>query len=444
MGFLRAMWRYLKRAGRAIRAILSSIGSFFAELIKTFFEGPVGALERLARKIIELLGRLLEFLRDGWLRIWQKAPRTPEDKRETPGREVLPLLASVATVTIWYLFPLAESLSMSAWRFHGSLAVTWVVTFLAFRWLMRRDPPKRISSLVIAMHHRTGLIWFERGAFVLLLLGWFLTLGRAQASTAPLMLAIGFLVLMASEYHDRGLTDALPEQVTPFEPGTSGAGPDEVREQDDGAELRSFRWSVPRATRTEALDITVAVDPERVEAMASTNPKRPMGDPYPDWTPWVITGSTAEVIRAANEIRKLANRHGLSRFEEASAVLGFAQSVDYSLDIDSTGEDEYWRYPIETIYEQTGDCEDSSILAAAVLHELGHAVLPLVTRDHAAIGISAPDGLPGTFVDHDGHRYYYCETTADGFRIGQLPADVDPNDLRICPLRLDATDRTEA
>src|SRR5690606_3208560 len=100
MGFLRAMWRYLKRAGRAIRAILSSIGSFFAELIKTFFEGPVGALERLARKIIELLGRLLEFLRDGWLRIWQKAPRTPEDKRETPGREVLPLLAAVATVTI--------------------------------------------------------------------------------------------------------------------------------------------------------------------------------------------------------------------------------------------------------------------------------------------------------------------------------------------------------
>ena len=304
MGFLRTMWRYLKRAGRAIRAILASIGSFFAELIKTFFEGPVGALERLARKIIELLGRLLDVLRDGWLRIWQKAPRTPDDKRDTPGREALPLLAAVATVTIWYLYPLADSLDLSAWRFNGALAATWVVTFLAFRWLMRRDPPKRISSFLIATHHRTGLIWFERGAFVLLLLGWYLTLGRAQASAAPLMLALGYLVLMASEYHDRGLTDALPEQVTPFDPGTPGAGPDEVREQDDGAELRSFLWSVPRATRTEALDITVAVDPERVASMASTNPKRPMGDPYPDWTPWVIAGSTAEVIRAANEIRK--------------------------------------------------------------------------------------------------------------------------------------------
>lgn len=444
MGFLRTMWRYLKRAGRAVRAILASIGSFFAELIKTFFEGPVGALERFARKIIELLGRLLEILRDGWLRIWQKAPRTPDDKRETPGREALPLLAAVATVSIWYLFPLADALDMSAWRFTGALAATWIATFLAFRWLMRRDPPRRVSALVIASHHRTGLIWFERGAFLLLLAGWFFTLGRAQASAAPLMLAVGFLVLMASEYRDRGLTDALPEQVSPVDPGTPGAGPDEVREQDEDVELRSFHWSVPRATRTDALDITVAVDPERVESMASTNPKRPMGDPYPDWTPWVITGSTAEVIRAANEIRKLANSHGFSRFEEASAVLGFAQSVDYSFDIDSTGEDDYWRYPIETIYEQTGDCEDSSILAAAVLHELGHAVLPLVTRDHAAIGISAPDGLPGTFVDHDGHRYYYCETTADGFRIGQLPADVDPKDLRVCPLRLDASDPTEA
>lgn len=440
MGFLRAIWRYIKRAGRAIWAILASIGSFFAELITTLFEGPIGALERLARKIIELLGRLLEILRSGWLRIWQKAPRTPDDKRDTPGREALPLLAAAATVSIWYLFPLSESLNMDGWQFHAALAGTWVVTFLVFRWLMRREPPKRISRLVIASHHRTGLIWFERAAFVLLLLGWFRTLGRAQASAAPLMLAVGFLVLMASEYRDRGLTDALPERVTPLEPGTPGAGPDEIHEEDGGAELRSFHWSVPRATRTEALDITVAVDPERVESMASTNPKRPMGTPYPDWTPWVITGSTAEVVRAASEIRKLANSLGFSRFEEASAVLGFAQSIEYSLDIDTTGEEEYWRYPIETIFEQTGDCEDSSILAAAVLHELGHAVLPLVTHDHAAIGISAPDGLPGTFIDHDGHRYYYCETTAEGFRIGQLPTDVDPKDLRVCPLRLDMSD----
>lgn len=445
MRFLRTLWRYLKRAGRAIRAVLGSIASFFGELIKTLFEGPVGALERLARKIIELLGRLLDVIRDGWLRIWQKAPSTPRDKRDTPGRQVLPLLAGTATVVIWYLFPLAESLEMSVWRFRWALAATWIVSILLFRWAMRREPPKRISSWLIDTHHRTGLIWFERVTFLLLMVGWYLALGREQAAPAPLMLAVGFLVLMASEYRDRGLTDALPEQITPLEPGAPGAGAEEVRvEEGDGVELRSFRWSVPRATRSDTLDITVAVDAERAETMASTNPKRPMGDPYPDWTPWVVTGSTDEVVRAAHEIRKLTNSRGFSRFEEASAVLGFAQSVPYSLDIDSTGEDEYWRYPIETMVDQTGDCEDLSILAAAVLRELGHEVLPLVTHNHAAIGISAPIGLPGTFIEYDGHRYYYCETTADGFRIGQLPPDVDPDDLRICPLRVSTTEGTDS
>lgn len=258
----------------------------------------------------------------------------------------------------------------------------------------------------------------------------------SHAAPALLALAIGFLTLLACDYPDRGLTDALPEAVTPLKPSQPGV-PRETTElvDDEDIELRTFRWSVPLATRSEALDVTVAIDTERFQTMASLNPKRPTGGSYPDWTPWVISGSTDEVVRAAQEIRKVTDTRGFSRFEEAAAVLGFAQSVPYSLDIESTGDEEYWRYPIETMYEQTGDCEDLSILAASVLRELGHEVLPMVTHDHAAIGISAPVGLPGTYVDYEGHRYYYCETTASGSRIGQLPADVNPAELKFCPLR---------
>ena len=110
---------------------------------------------------------------------------------------VLPLLAGTATVVIWYLFPLAESLDLSVWRFRGALAATWIVSIILFRWAMRREPPKRISSWLIDTHHRTGLIWFERGAFLLLMVGWYLALGREQAAPAPLMLAFGLLVLIA-------------------------------------------------------------------------------------------------------------------------------------------------------------------------------------------------------------------------------------------------------
>jgi hypothetical protein len=116
-------------------------------------------------------------------------------------------------------------------------------------------------------------------------------------------------------------------------------------------------------------------------------------------------------------------------------VLAFAQSIDYTLDEDTTEYSEYWRYPIETIYEQTGDCEDTTILAAAVLRRLGHGVLPLLAPGHAALGVEAPTDVEGEFVVHEGRRYYYCETTAEGFKIGHLPSDIDPASLRLAPLR---------
>jgi len=434
--FLRAIWQYSKRVGRALRALVGGVISFIAELLKALFEGPIGAFERLVRKILDLLGWLLEVLRSGWLRIWQKAPSTPTDKRATPGREVLPLLAGTATTAIWYLVPLAKILSWPTWKVCLALPATWLVSFCTFRWACRRDPAGRAESWLIETRHRVGLLWFERLAFLGLSAGAYVCLDKGLASAAPLMLAFGFLVLMASEYEPRPLSDDLPT----IDPAAGPEASDKPTTDATDAELRSFHWSMQRATKTDALDITVAIDPDRVAVMASTNPKRPLGGTYPDWTPWVIAGVTPEVTRAAAEIRSLSNRLGLSRFEETAAVLGFAQSVDYSFDVDSTGEDEYWRYPIETMYEQTGDCEDSSILAASVLVELGHQVLPLVTKDHAAIAVAAPIGLPGTYLEHEGQRYYYCETTAKGFRIGELPADMRLNELRVCPLRLPQPD----
>ncbi len=436
MSLLRTLWGFVKRAGSALRSLFSAAFDFIRQLILTFFEGPLGAFERVVKKARDALSHALEVLRQGWLRIWQRAPTTPRDKRPTPGRQGLPLLAGTATTTIWYLIPLDDALTLNAPRFLAAFAATWVVTLLAFRSAMRRQPTGRIGTTLVSAQHRVGLLWFERFVLLMLCAGLFLISDEPRAAPALLALAIGFLTLLACDYPDRGLTDALPEAVTPLKPSQPGV-PRETTElvDDEDIELRTFRWSVPLATRSEALDVTVAIDTERFQTMASLNPKRPTGGSYPDWTPWVISGSTDEVVRAAQEIRKVTDTRGFSRFEEAAAVLGFAQSVPYSLDIESTGDEEYWRYPIETMYEQTGDCEDLSILAASVLRELGHEVLPMVTHDHAAIGISAPVGLPGTYVDYEGHRYYYCETTASGSRIGQLPADVNPAELKFCPLR---------
>ena len=75
------------------------------------------------------------------------------------------------------------------------------------------------------------------------------------------------------------------------------------------------------------------------------------------------------------------------------------------------------------------------ILAAALLRKLGHDAVPLVTPEHAAIGVAAPPGMPGTFVDVDGKKYFYAETTGEGHLIGELPDEVDAAGLRVAPLR---------
>lgn len=432
MRLMRTLWSYLMRVVRALRDLFAGISGFFRGLIGGLVEKPVDAFERLSGHLVQALGRLLQFILTLWSRIWQRAPSTPRDRRRTPGRAGLPLLAGLSTVVIWYLFPFADWLDLGSWGFLGCLALTWMLAFSGCRSCCRRQPIGRIGNWMVDVSRRTGLMWLERLGFLGLFVGAIVLRNDADAAFAPTILAIGFLALLASPYRERALTDALPE----MRPSPDGSDDGTFVERSDGdVVMREFRWSLPDVDGVDEIEICVVVDLDRLGAMRSANPKVPMSDRVPDWTPWVVDGATPEVWRAAAEIRKRMHDLGLSRFEEAMATLGFAQSIEYSLDVDTTGAEEYWRYPIETIYDQTGDCEDSAILAAAVLRTLGHGVIPIVTREHAALAVEAPVGMPGTFVEFEGRHYYYCETTTEGFRIGALPADVKIQELRICPLR---------
>ena len=73
--------------------------------------------------------------------------------------------------------------------------------------------------------------------------------------------------------------------------------------------------------------------------------------------------------------------------------------------------------------EQTGDCEDDTILAAAILKRVGFEVALLIYPEHCALGVAGADGLPGNFVHEKKSRlkYYYGESTAKGWQIGEVP-----------------------
>lgn len=103
----------------------------------------------------------------------------------------------------------------------------------------------------------------------------------------------------------------------------------------------------------------------------------------------------------------------------------FTQDViEYQYDSDTTGEDEYPRYPIETLYEGQGDCEDTVILMAALLREMGYEVGILHVPGHVAVALrTADDYSGGAYYEINGHRYLFIESTGSGWNIGEIPED---------------------
>jgi transglutaminase-like putative cysteine protease len=115
---------------------------------------------------------------------------------------------------------------------------------------------------------------------------------------------------------------------------------------------------------------------------------------------------------------------GYSDVERANFVLSFVQTIEYVTDEDSVQQVEYWRYPVETLYDHEGDCEDKSFLYASLMEALGYDAVILIFSDHAAAGISINEAK-GSYYSLSGTKYYYCETTGTGWEIGDMPDEYD-------------------
>lgn len=104
----------------------------------------------------------------------------------------------------------------------------------------------------------------------------------------------------------------------------------------------------------------------------------------------------------------------------------FVQQLEYTKDRVSQGVNDYPQFPVETMFASQGDCEDTSILLSAIYQEMGYGTVLLALWDeqHMALGIKGDESIPGTYYEHKGNRYYYVETTASGWEIGQMPNDL--------------------
>jgi len=124
-----------------------------------------------------------------------------------------------------------------------------------------------------------------------------------------------------------------------------------------------------------------------------------------------------------SEVERFAQSEGFSDFEKVEFTAAFVQSLPYTADSVTTPYDEYPRYPLETLVDAGGDCEDTSILLASLLNAMGYGVILVAFPRHCAAGVLCGEGTRGAFFEYGGGKYFYVETTNTGWGIGDIPEE---------------------
>lgn len=123
----------------------------------------------------------------------------------------------------------------------------------------------------------------------------------------------------------------------------------------------------------------------------------------------------AELLHTLRAIRQ---EYRYSDDEYLELLTVFVQSLPYDT-VSGTRPDTPARFPVETLVDGTGDCDDKSLLLAGLLAREGYdaALLLFIPEHHMAVGVK--DGSTG----YRNTGYLYVETTGVSL-IGVVPANL--------------------
>lgn len=181
---------------------------------------------------------------------------------------------------------------------------------------------------------------------------------------------------------------------------------------------KSFAWYYEGSQWTWDLNIPKSLYNSYRRVSVSERTSYSVGD-----YDFLVTTQDSYVKIVADGLREAAENKGYEPYDEVSFILAFVQSLPYTSDSVTTGYDEYPRFPVETLVDGGGDCEDTSILFAAIVLVLGYGAIFISPPSHVAVGVLGKD-LSGYYWTYSGRRYYYCETTGENWRIGDLPDEL--------------------
>jgi hypothetical protein len=158
------------------------------------------------------------------------------------------------------------------------------------------------------------------------------------------------------------------------------------------------------------------------------------------WNPqqavkYVVTDDA--VVRLADSLREAytgwyGETADLLGQEYADFILSFVQCCTYYPAHNDTyyadyvvyGQSDYFVYPLEMLYRGTGDCEDSSILAAALYKASGYSTAIVLVPEHALVAVMLDEYTEPSYngayfeilsQEVGGGTYYAGETTVSTF-----------------------------
>ncbi len=151
-----------------------------------------------------------------------------------------------------------------------------------------------------------------------------------------------------------------------------------------------------------------------------------------DYTVYVVQPYDDGYLKTLlNEFNLLCVLNNYTEEQKFNLVTSFVQNLHYQTD-DVVGYDEYPKFPLETLIDEGGDCEDTAILAASLLRSMNYTVALIRLPEHMAVGVET--NAVGTKYVVGGHDYYYLETTSKGWELGSIPIEYQNKEATIFPM----------
>ena len=211
--------------------------------------------------------------------------------------------------------------------------------------------------------------------------------------------------------------------------------PDDTEPSVDETVERTFSWKLDSWYHQLSGELTLAFNPDKIGAIRMANPFRlnPNGTFKANVSQLLESCKTNKVHQVLRYIDRQARKAGLGEIDTMQFILDFVQKPNIEYEFDDKCEEigcprEYARYPDETMYDGRGDCDCKAVLAAVLFREAGYKTAYLTTSNHAAIAVAMKSKSAAelvsmadqSLVTNDGYMYFFCETTGDGFKIGDL------------------------